>query len=43
MVDHTDEVLKHALVLDDPEKFLQVHEEISHFYSEKAESVHPPQ
>jgi len=43
MVDHTDEVLKHALVLDDPEKFLRVHEEISHFYSEKAEIVHPPQ
>jgi len=43
MVDHLDEVLKQALVLDDPENFLQMNEEISHFFAEKTETVHPPQ
>jgi len=43
MVDHMDEVLKQALVLDDPENFLKVHEEISRFYSGKTDQAHASQ
>jgi len=43
MVDHMDEVLKQALVLDDPENFLKVHEEISRFYSAKTDQAHASQ
>ena len=44
MVDHMDAVLKHALVLDDPQSFLNKDAAgIAQFFGEKQEELHPTQ